>query len=603
MNTKKLSSELGGSIKTGSTFQEATLFESAMTEALSTKEATERWDFLLGIENLKPKKAITSSSKSSSVRIRIHGKAGSRKRTLSTLLSPDSSKNKKSLSVNDPDGDPYDCSSMTVLPTQDIVENAVHQYLEEWKKLDDRKISSPRLPSVAQDETEAHENQNNTTTTSTTITVSPHTKASINTNHGGGWRAMEDRLSLPDGFDYNTKSGDQQQRIQKETPVEDGYSGDLVISVKNPTQRLSYHNELSKLFDSIPTCRELEEQTRGGHKVQNTLRLYQKMKNATRSSPDCYALARLRVPDRHGLPQSLTSFSHCNMRSTERRQHQVSYSNSATVLLEFWRRKPNGHMSSGCHRMVMEFLASQTLWDVHVVLTHMAEDELWVAAYGDKAPESDNSISNGNASMNKRCNGKEEKELDGKGDCQQKISGCFFIENTFYKTGPVDYTKPIIDWIDGSKPNSPNPIRRRYLGVDPSNTIEQNKTMKRTKLSQVPFRPNVRYFHACHGDVETTVMLVDRKLICQKRDNNESERTFYPLIHDVWTAPRVPTVLCDACQIFQAVFKTSTSCKTTDGGRSLCPECCKDLNLLKNEHDSVKIYGQWHDQANLSKNE
>ena len=601
MNTKKPSSELGGSIKTGSTFQEATLYVSTMTEALSTEEAMKRWYFLLGIENLKPKKATTSSSKSS--RVRTHGKAGSRKRTLSTLLSPDDSP------VNDPDGDPYDCSSLTVLPTQDIVENAVHQYLEEWKKLDDRKIyqkptaSSPKVPSVARDETETHEPEINSSTTSTTITVSPLTKASMNTNHGGGWRAMEDRLSLPDGFDYNTNSGDQ-QGIQKETPIEDGYSGDLVISLKNPTQRLSYHSELSKLFDSIPSCRELEEQTRGGHKVQNTLRLYQKMKNATRSSPDYYALARLRVPDRHGLPQSLTSISHCNMGSTERRQHQVSHSNSATVFLEFWRRKPNGRMSSGSHRMVMEFLASQTLWDVHVVLSHMAEDELWMATYCDKAPGRDNSISNGNASMTKSCNGKEEKESDDKEDCQQKSSGCFFIENTFYKTGPVDYTKPLIDWIDGSKPNSPNPIRRRYIGVDPSSIIEQNKTMKRTKLSQVPFRPNIRYFHACHGDVETTVMLVDRKLICQKRDNDERERTFYPLIHDVWTAPRVPTVpFCDACQIFQAVFKTSTSCKTTDGGRSLCPECCKDLNLLKNEQDSIKIYGQWHDQANLSNNE
>jgi hypothetical protein len=575
-----------------------------MTEALSSEEATKRWEFLLGIKNLKPTKAITSTSKSSSVR--IHGKAGSRKRTLSTLLSPDSSKKTLSSSVTDQAGDPYDCSSMTVLPTQDIVENAVHQYLEEWKKLDDRKIyqkpttSSSKLPPVAQDETETHENEKNATSASI-ITISPNTKASINTNHGGGWRAMEDRLSLPDGFDYNTKSGDQQW-IQKETPLEDGYSGDFVISLKNPTQRLSYHKELSKLFDSIPTCRELEEQTRGGHKVRNTLRVYQKMKNATRTAPECYALARLRVPDRHGLPQSLTSFSHCNIRSTERRQNQVSNSNSATVLLEFWRRKPNGCMSSGCHRMAMEFLASQTLWDVHVVLSQMAEDELWVAAYGDKATERDNNISDGNASMTKRCNGKEEKGLDDKGDWQQNLSGCFFIENTFYKTGPVDYTKPIIDWIDGSKPNIPNPIRRRYLGVDPSNNIKHNKTMKRTKLSQVPFRPNIRYYHACHGDVETTVMLVDRRLICQKRDNNESVRALYPLIHDIWTAPRVPAVpLCDACQNFQSVFKTSTNCKTTDGGpRSLCQECCKDLNLLKNEQYSVKLYGQWHDQANLS---
>jgi len=585
-----------------------------MTGQISSEEATRKWEFLLGIENLKPTKAITSSPNSHSSSVCIPGRARRRKRTLPTFLSPYSSKRAISRPVSDPVGDPFDCSSVAVLPTHDIVENAIHQYLEEWKKLDDRKIcQKPNTTTskvspvhVVQDEMEIHENENVATNVGT-LAVSPDIKASSNTNHGGGWRAMEDRLTLPDGFDYSTKNSDQ-QLIQKESPVDDEYSGDLVISLENPTQRLSYHRELSKLFDSIPTCRELEKQTRRGHKVDNTLRMYQETHNPTKATPDCYELSRLRMPDRHGLPQSLTSLSHYNMRSTELQQNRVSNSYSATVLLEFWRRQPKRCMSSGCDRMVMEFLASQTLWDVHVILSHMAEDDLWMAAHGDKAPEYDNNSSMDDTSMTKCCDGKEDKKLerkrDDKKDSQQNLSGCFFIENTFYKTGSVDYAKPIINWIDGSKSNRPNSIRRGYFGISPSNTIKHVKTMKRTKLRQVPFRPNIRYYHACHGDVETTVMLVDRILISQERDKNDSqrERALYPLIHDVWTAPRSPAVpLCDACQIYQCVFKTSTNCKTTDGGpRSLCQECCRDLNLLKNEQDSVKLYRQWHDQANLS---
>lgn len=564
-----------------------------MIGQLSVEEATNRWEFLLGIKNLKSRKAIASRPKSSSFCIRG--------RAISTILPRFSFERNISLPVPGPVDNPFDCSTVAVLPTHDIVENAVHQYLEEWKKLDDRKLlqkaTASKSLSVYQDDTEVHENENNS--------VTVETKASINTNHGGGWRAMEDRLSLPDGFDYNAKISDQ-QLVEGDIPVDDGYSGDHVISLRNPTQRLSYDWELSKLFYSIPTCRELEEQARLRHEVDSTLRVYQETHNPTRTTPDCYALARLRMPDRHGLPQSLRSYSHCNMRSTKRRGNQSSCSNSATVVLEFWRKQPKRDMSLGCHRMVLEFLASQTLWDVHVILSHMAEDDLWVGALGEKAPECDSNISIENASMTGCCDEKDDKKLQQKRNiekaCEQNLSGCFFIENTFYKTGSVDYAKPVIDWIDGIKSNRLNHIRRGYLGIDASDIIKDDKTMKMTKLSQVPFRRNIRYHHACHGDVETTVMLVDRKFICHTRDQNKSKRVVYPLIHDVWIAPRLPAVpLCDACQIYQSVFKTSTNCKTTDGGpRSLCHECCKDSNLLNFEQNSVKLHKQWHNQANLS---
>jgi len=242
----------------------------------------------------------------------------------------------------------------------------------------------------------------------------------------------------------------------------------------------------------------------------------------------------------------------------------------------------------------MEFLENQTLWDVHVALLHLAEDDLW-----DGAQEDNDKNSTEDSSTTESCDGNEKKKLDDKGDSGNNMSGCSFIENTFYQTGSVDYAKPITDWIDGKKSNDINSIRRGYLGLNPSDVIKHAKTMKGTKLSQVAFRPNIRYYHACHGDVETTVLLVDRIFSFQKIDNKERER--YPLIHDVSSAPRLHGMpLCDACQKLQSVFKTSINCKTTDGGpRSLCQECCTDLNLLENEQGSVKLYRQWHAQTNL----
>ena len=127
--------------------------------------------------------------------------------------------------------------------------------------------------------------------------------------------------------------------------------------------------------------------------------------------------------------------------------------------------------------------------------------------------------------------------------------------------------------------------------------------MKQTKLNQVRFRLGIRYFHLCHGDVETAVMFVDRRLIRRTNEDNVDNVSF-PLVHDIWTANRTSTVPpCDACYIRVAMYVTSTECKTTDGGpRPLCGDCCKELRLLEKEADSVRLYPTWRNQADLSNN-
>ena len=507
-----------------------------MTEPLSAVEATKRWKFLIGIENLK----------SSSER-----KPKRRKRNLSTFLSSyssnDGTPSNKSRSVEDP----FDCSSLAVHSTHDLVESTIQHYAEEWKKLEGRKISPKQ-----------NEKQ------SAASTEEDSTKKRRKTNYGGGWRAMEDKVTLPEHFVYNQKSTDDDLK-NYDTPVPETYHGDVVMSLKNPAQRLSYHGALSKLFHSIPSCEKLEEEARRDHKVQNTLKVFQETFDTSRSF-EMYTIARLRVPDRHGLPEPSSS----QQWNTERKILDT------TMVFEFWRKYPRGCMQLGCHRMIAEFHPSQTLWDVHMLLCDMAEDQLWEGGRGDRNNSSD----------------------DSNTVQDENPSGCFFIENQFFKTGLVDYAKPIIEWIDGGKTSDPKSFRRGFLGLGDSDFAKSTKVMKSTKLGKLPIRLNMRYFHACHGDVETTVMLIDRRMICRKENGDQHKPISYPILHDVWMSPHSPAVpVCEVCQNGQAIFKTSIDCNTTDGGpRSLCQECCQDLKLLKNERHAVRLYREWGDQAFLS---
>ena len=606
-------------------------------EQLSSEEASRQWKFLLAIESLNPttereeartknktKTGSTSLSKTSDSSSGARMRKRSRFSSLPST-SPVVNNNDIGDDDDDDDDDPFNCKSIAVLPTHEIVENTLKEYVNEWKQLDDRKVN--KVAKVSTKDIELNDNDNNDDDDDDddgkiSVNTANTTKTTKTKPHAGGWKWMDGkRLSLPERFNYVGGGG------PLDNDDDDDNGGDRVTSLDNPTHTLSYHKELQKLFDSIPTHRQLEDMARSDNQVNNTLRMYQETHAVKSGVADYHALARLRMPDRHGLPpyyaqqQSSSKQRLTTTTTTTNNNNNINSSSqtdtTSTITFEIWRRQPKRHHTSDCHRMVLEFRASQTLWDLHMILSQMAEDGLWNAvvaagagAAGDNNTctgndDTDIAITNINTNSSQNIgNDEDENDSDGGEDTHQREqpSGCFFIENNFYKTGSVDYTTPIMDWIDNNS-NKPNPIRRGYLGISSSKPITNDKIMKDTKLSQVPFRLNIRYYHACHGDVETAVMLVDRKLIHFNRDENESDnKVVYPIIHDIWTAPRVPAVpLCDACQMYQAVFVTSTDCNTTDGGpRALCHECCTDLKLLEKEKQSVKLIIPWRNQADLS---
>ena len=436
---------------------------------MSVEEATKRWKRLLEMEALTPTSCFATSAASATTGTK-------RKRSVWTSTSESNNENDDSDNVQGneveekEEEDPFDCKSVAVPPTYDLAERTIQDYLIRWKQLEDRKVRQNPSETTARITAAA----TTTTTTTTVATAAPAAPGAVPTiaspapaptsPEGGsappaasinedemnvqgdhpspsveiatrrniaGWRNKEGRLLLPEQFDYRTRRSDP-------PPDDENSGGDRVISLVNPNETLSYHRELWKLFATIPRRQELENQAREGHEVHNTLKVYEEV-NALKntSTADYHALLRLRMPDRHGLPP-LTVFGQPS--NDPKNKHELPPT-TATVRMEFWRRQPKRMTTPDCNRMILEFLESQTLFDVHMAVSKMLEDELWES-------------------------GRKLKDKDGNtgDDVDGGTSGCFFIEDTFYTTGTVDYASPIVEWLDGYT-GQPNPTRRRHLGI------------------------------------------------------------------------------------------------------------------------------------------
>eukprot|EP00980_Cylindrotheca_fusiformis_P003782 scaffold834_cov123-Cylindrotheca_fusiformis.AAC.29 len=418
---------------------------------------------------------------------------------------------------NDDDDDLFDCSSLAVPPTRELVESVLLEHLEKWKALDDRKlVKDPAASAAAGNESSSRKRVR--------------------------WD-FDRQLRLPKDFDYRT--------VLKEPPPH-GPNDATVIDLLDPTRRhpLSYPQELWKLFAAVPTVNDIKDQARSNAQLPRTMHVYNEIVEGTKRVPrlDAHALSRLRMSDRHGMPPPSPEGS---------KQQSPSVS---TIRFEFLRRQLKRGSAPDGRRMVLEFLSSQTLLDVHNSIVQMLEDDEWVS--------------------------QEEGQTD---------SGCFFIEDQFYSTGTTDYTGPIIQWIDGGGP--PNPARRGYLGISATKSFHDVKPMHETTLTQVPFRLGMRYYHATHGDVECSFSVTDVRMV--KRANVP-----YPIIHDIWT-PTYPLTHCDACERFAATYvyhhRGTAAHGFQDGEpKALCDNCCDQLKLLEKEKSALQLHTVWKNKSELS---
>jgi hypothetical protein len=497
-----------------------------------------------------------------------------------------------------PADDPFSCESIAPATIQDQVKEVLEEYIQQWKELDQRKVvNNDEGTEIEDDENDDASLQQNEEEKSQESLYGqhkaqdhdsdndgkPYSRNTINDNRTatkdkyqpprkrrrrGGWRFSDRHITLPEYFDYATK---------RDSPPEDDDDGkgDRVISLLDPTRQFSYHQELWKLFASVPTLADLEEQNKANerivqHTLSHTSKLHKEMVEGMQKHArlDAHALSRLRMSDRHGLPGTTNLAPNC---------HGATASpDTATIRIECWKRQPKRGSGSDPYRMVLEFLACQTLLDVHNSLEQLSEDDLWETRAG-----------KGSSVSSDETNGEHHQNTA----MDNVSSGFFFIEDNFYVTGNVDYATPILEWLDSEE--RPAGARRAYLGISTTNNPLPVKSMSETRLDEIPFRLATRYHHTCHGDVECAIFVVDLRL-------THKATIPYPILHDVW-CPSYPVPQCEGCRKFPVMYSTSSTCKLTDGGpRALCESCCIHLKLFEKEPQSVQLYTTWRNQPDLS---
>jgi hypothetical protein len=272
--------------------------------------------------------------------------------------------------------------------------------------------------------------------------------------------------------------------------------------------------------------------------------------------------------------------------------------------------------------MVLEFLESHTLYDVHCAIVELTDDELWYD-YAHTVPISsisirqtdDDEFDDEEVEGEKKVDGRDEEnnniqgskdrstENDGPSNSpspqltndvhDRASSGYFFIENTFYTTGTVDYTTPILQWLQTGTAREQK-RRMEHLGIGP--TIPTIQSMSNMKLQHLPTRLGVRYVHVHHGDVECAIFVTDRRLMLLEQVQQIPQ---FPIIHDVWTTSySIPE--CEICQNRVAVIATSTECHVTNGHMAICEACCRQLRLPHTSRKHIERYTIWRGQSDIS---
>jgi hypothetical protein len=463
--------------------------------------------------------------------------------TLLDRKMPAQSSSRYAVSASDAgDEDPFDCSNLEVPPSRVMVDRMLTSYIQQWKHLEERKLVD-LVDAVDEYNAMDIADDDGTMATGRKRKRAP----AVGLNKSPGWHV--NRLRLPENFDY---AG------EKSHPPQDTGGGERVVSLQNTSETLSFERELWKIFQSVPTVEQLENALRQRTKCDNTRKLHAEILESQErfARSDAHALSRLRMNDRHDLPQQ--AGEHTANVDDDKSMYVT------TIRLECWRWQLKRGASPDSDRAELQFLGTQTLQDVHNAIVELARDELWL-----QSTKSQN--------------------LDD--------SGMFLIEDTFYQTGTIDYVGPIQKWLDDANDESSTPDqsspRRVFLGL-PAKESMTIEPMGSAQLDQISWRLGVRYYHCHHGDVESSVFLTDI------RYGPRSTMTPYPILHDVWTES-YSTTDCEACRRRPAVLVSSASNEATDGGpRALCKPCCEQLRLPMDDKGVLEKYAIWRDQAELS---
>lgn len=517
------------------------------------------------------------------------------------------------------DDDPFDCTELIVPPTHELVQNVLKEHVEEWRELDSRLIvteqpvrggywrkqfkpkkesstcisednadhdNTPLVPTNNIIENTHKDDDENNQSVIPTSEPQPTTDGDYAASNNWIWN--QNRIKLPDFFDYTCK-GEPPQPPPNPTNLRR-----KVISLDDPTQHLDYECELWKIFKDVPLATEIEKEAVEGHACVETMKIRNEIEEGMKdySRMDAHALSRLRKRERHHWPRINLPTKKKKKRSRGNQEWTgLGDICGATIRVESWRRQLK--RGSGCdpNRCEVELLESQTLLDLHNVLVTCAQDDLFT--YGRKREviaESDNGQNLGGGG----------ETLDGAND--DSFNGYFFIEDTFYTHGDVDYVTPIIEWLNeevtcdanrgkkrtkskGKKRKNASSFvrsRREYLGIDRDVELKI-LPMKDMKLVDLSFRLASRYVHVFNGDCESAIFFSD---VSMRMSNENIKESKYPLVHDIFTTTTCISTIqdsatCQACERGSAIVMTLND-EMADGGPTLfCAVCYAKLHYNK----------------------
>ena len=436
----------------------------------------------------------------------------------------------------------FDCSDLVIPSSTDLVQKELEKGVARWKELDSRCIVDetniiPIMPTNEDRSGKGAGYRNKRPRR----TLTHEGDSAVMVEDGGdrdndnlNWGCHANRLRLPLNFDVT---------CQGDGPPEDSSCKRRVISLFHQ-ETTNYETELWHIFKSIPTVEELEQANTQGTVCTNILNVKKEITEGLKiyTRLDAHALGRMRSRDRHHIPLTV---------STE--QTKQNHYNDVTLRIECWRKDLKRGSSKDNNRLEMEFLGEQTLLDVHRAIIMCANDLLF----------------------------KQPTDIP-----KEQSSGLFFIEDTFYPYGNVDYVSPIVEWLDGKnddsdqqqklKPENIQIPRRDYLGI-PNHKQINIKPMEQTRLDSIPIRIGVRYMHVFHGDCECALFFSDVRL---RHSNEIYEKYKYPLIHDTWnTCDRLQN--CTACNQIQAAVVIVGDKLTNKTHTPLCPPCFQRLHYNK----------------------
>ena len=506
--------------------------------------------------------------------------------------------------------DPFDCSDVAVPPLPDQVERHVRQSIARWRNLDARRVIPEPSSSGSiltntdhggtSNKSKSKGNRNRKrvrideeptihqmdeaeeapSSSSVAVPAKPHLRK----------RLVDKRVRLPTNFDVmGCSSATASSLPSPDDPAYDDIMNrrDRVISLADPTKLLDYETELHKLFESIPTEEEVEDDATVGSVCTHMLALKAENEEGVRDYTrfDGHALGRMKLRDRHGLPSRIWSEQrektnydgHQSLQQQEKRKR----CRGVAIRVECWRRMAKRGSTPDCHRLELELWGEQTLEDLHRLLLELGRNASGILTLADGS---------------------------GSYDGRTKLfsdSGMFFIEDRFYVCGEEDYSSAIIDWLDGpasvpaqlppaaataaiaevdveNEKNEDNEdpifeLRKNYLGL-PTNSSKERRAavpMSTIRLDSLPFRMGRRYLHVSDGDREISIFFTDVRVVLEGEDISR-----YPLVHDGWTSSSSQPD-CAGCEQRLANMMTYQNELTSGEPTPLCEQCFRMLHYDK----------------------